>query len=286
MDGNTPGGVVIRGRDVPKAVKKTGMSDGVTTKTFAFLALELTGKIHPSVFVHYDDPASDDDAFLGGPAPKDLGVVQLVIYPVQVTQCGPPTSSLSFPNIIVHETSKKGATQHRTTLVTSEKLPKPRVSVSCQRTGPDLVNFIFKYRPMDVLRANGIAPFPARLKRKASVDLPSALNPSRADAREVGNIPAKLVEKEKTPYTKDGISVGEVGIIQKKLFEEKKKPRAEDIIDLTVEPALRLKAKLRVMERRLVKEEKNPNPSTPQNRKKTKVNTNEPCIPVEIIDLT
>ncbi|KAF7305834.1 hypothetical protein HMN09_00737400 [Mycena chlorophos] len=134
----------------------------------------------------------DDDALrllLPDSISEHLGVIELSFIPIHVGEVVMDPSSARvkkyrLPDVVVHERSKKAVTQ-RVSLgnaAAAEVLPTAEV----HELGPAVVTFRFKYRPLDVLQANGIAPIPtsssSRLgatgKRKAS-DEPSA-NPSTA----------------------------------------------------------------------------------------------------------
>ncbi|KAJ7451852.1 hypothetical protein B0H11DRAFT_2201587, partial [Mycena galericulata] len=130
------------------------------------------GKVAPittslSVFLNTASP--DDDAFLEFSSHEQLGVIDIVICAIEAAvrnvssvPSAPSTNRDFLPELKVHERSKKAVTQQAGEVLTN---PKPRLNVKC---GPDLVTFSFKYRPLDLLQANGIAPPPPRLKRKAS----------------------------------------------------------------------------------------------------------------------
>ncbi|KAJ7020007.1 hypothetical protein C8F04DRAFT_925977, partial [Mycena alexandri] len=159
MDGNSCGGKILYGRTLPSTAVKDGIADGAyAIKPFVFSSLSLT----------------DDDAYLGGGTSnqlQDLGVIELSIHPVRVSMtrhgaANGPSRDLSA--LKVHERSKKAVTQQVTF-----GLARPTQFVHATRAGPDMVTFCFKYRPLDILRANGIAPQGTQLKRKASVEVSS-----------------------------------------------------------------------------------------------------------------
>nr|GAT55875.1 predicted protein [Mycena chlorophos] len=171
-----------------------GVSDGPMLKPFVFSALET----------------SDDDALLAGPAQPDLGLIALKITPIrslgqkQEPNNGPWTT---LAQQTVHERSKKAVTQ-QIGLGEAQYDPegtKPLVTVV--RTGPDIVHFSWKYRPLDVLRANGIAPpapLTANLKRKADADDDADDSDADADANSPGPLPQskKEVKPKKEPAEK------------------------------------------------------------------------------------
>ncbi|KAJ7435846.1 hypothetical protein B0H11DRAFT_2256798 [Mycena galericulata] len=189
-----------------------GVSDGRTVKPFMFSSLELT----------------DDDAFLEFSSHEQLGVIDIVICAIEAAvrnvssvPSAPSTSRDFLPELKVHERSKKAVTQ-QVTLAKPEVLtnPKPRLNVKC---GPDLVTFSFKYRPLDLLQANGITPPPPRLKRKAS----------------------PLPERAPTPE-EDPVDEEELRVLREKLHalearraRQEKKPRVKSeaggLVDLTQE---------------------------------------------------
>ncbi|KAJ7680834.1 Alpha/Beta hydrolase protein [Mycena polygramma] len=177
MDGNSCGGKYIYAQNLPVTAVKEGVSDGTTMRAFMFSSLALT----------------DDDSYLGGNPHPDLGLIELLIYPVRTLPhtrvvVGSATTALS--TLKVHERSKKAVTQ-QIALGESQKLERRHDFVSAQRTGPDLVKFLFKYRPLDILRANGIAPQSSELKRKAE---PAQGQRSQEDV--------KRVKKENKPIVK------------------------------------------------------------------------------------
>ncbi|KAJ7354654.1 hypothetical protein DFH08DRAFT_49488 [Mycena albidolilacea] len=143
MDGTDCGGKTISGRILPQTVCKDGLTDGATLKPFMFSSLSLT----------------DDDAYLGGAFLPDLGVIKLVITPTQVSsnQTRHSGRGSDLSTLKVHERSKKAVTQ-QITLAQAKMLATPITFVTTTPTGPAVVTFLFKYRPIDILRANGIAP--------------------------------------------------------------------------------------------------------------------------------
>ncbi|KAJ6498899.1 hypothetical protein C8R45DRAFT_1093188 [Mycena sanguinolenta] len=155
VDGNDSGALVIRARNLPASAAKLGVTDAISVmmKPFVFSSSELT----------------DDDAFLGGPSCHELGLIELQIHAIKDAQ-QTLTPSIEFctslAKIKVHERSKKAITQ-QISLAEPELLKKPQKILN-YRLGAELVRFSFRYRPADVLRANGIIPSLQQLKRKAS----------------------------------------------------------------------------------------------------------------------
>ncbi|KAJ6508064.1 hypothetical protein DFH09DRAFT_275412 [Mycena vulgaris] len=230
MDGTPCGGSLIRKQFLPKAIEHGGVFEGTSVKPFMFSSLALT----------------DDDTFLGGSSShQELGLISLTIHPIRIKQRNVPARpSSSLAEIKVHERVKKAVTQ-QITLAKPKKLAYPSVFVTSQRTGPDLVQFCFKYRPMAILQANGIAPLPVRPEQKASVEPPRAPPPNLAEpaaktrpARENLNAREfKTVKTEKKPRIKREFEPGSVIDLTQPTKKAKLKPRqpfiSGEIIDLT-----------------------------------------------------
>ncbi|KAJ7680828.1 hypothetical protein DFH06DRAFT_1164302 [Mycena polygramma] len=227
MDGTSSGSKIIY---KPKTTTYKGIEEGVCVKPFMFSSLKLT----------------DDDAFLGGQSLPKLGLIQLVILPVKVMQRNVPAAVYSLSDIKIHERSKKGVTQ-QISVAEPEFHNKPKRQVRSRRTGPNLATFSFRYRPIDVLRANGIAPPLPQLKRKASAELLRAQTPDDdiADAEEekvlrerLRTLEAKRVKKEKKPRVKnetsDAVMVDLTQDSKQKVKMEERQPFIKgEVIDLT-----------------------------------------------------
>ncbi|KAJ7162086.1 hypothetical protein C8R46DRAFT_343278 [Mycena filopes] len=228
VDGNSCGGKIIYGRNLPSTAVKDGVTDGaMAVKPFIFSSLSLT----------------DDDAYLGESSStqlQHLGVIELNIFPVTITPsrrgaaASAPSRDLSA--LKVHERSKKAVTQ-QVTLGKSEVVAKPAHFVNAPRAGPNMVTFCFKYRPLDILRANGIAPqgpTQAQLKRKASTELTAV-----ADSEDVKPKKEKTVaKKEKKPRVKYESSGGVIDLTEDDAPVRRKKVKLEgfvqgQVIDLT-----------------------------------------------------
>ncbi|KAJ7646765.1 hypothetical protein FB45DRAFT_734655 [Roridomyces roridus] len=108
----------------------------------------------------------DDDALLGGPSYEHLGLIELTLHPVQIMSYNVPCNGThNLSNLKVHERSKKAVTQQ---ITLAAPIMQQTNFVQTTRLGADLVTFTFKYRPLDILQANGIAPVSSWLKRKSS----------------------------------------------------------------------------------------------------------------------
>ncbi|KAF7291094.1 hypothetical protein MKEN_01491300 [Mycena kentingensis (nom. inval.)] len=171
IDNHSCGGKIFRQDNVdPSSVMRhvgVTQKDGKKTRSFRFSALETT---------------DDDSVSLQGVS-DNLGVIELRILPVGgIKQKSRSSADVkSLPNLTVHERSKKAITQQVLLgeAMARTKAKSPFVSTA-QPTGPPLAILRFLYRPLDVLRANGIAPRP--LKRKASAELDDS-GPARSRRR-------------------------------------------------------------------------------------------------------
>ncbi|KAF9463929.1 hypothetical protein BDZ94DRAFT_1257779 [Collybia nuda] len=118
---------------------------------------------------------TDDDAFLDTANVKDLGDISLKIFEVlqfHQTETFLP-EGLRVPDGKVHERSKK-ITGHRVGLGPEKSRNPCRRMFVAEKVGSVLVTFLFKYRPIDILRADGIAPTgsstPQKLTGKRKVE--------------------------------------------------------------------------------------------------------------------
>ncbi|KIJ98149.1 hypothetical protein K443DRAFT_681020 [Laccaria amethystina LaAM-08-1] len=134
--------------DRPTTVTRIGVPSSKTTvKPFVFSKVELT----------------DDDNFLA--MPSGIGEIKIVISEISVEK---NTKALSYKAAMqelpqkVHERSKKGIV-HGVSLANDVRRPEDSATVTKTRLR-DLVTFVFKYRPLDVLQANDIAPLPPTKK--------------------------------------------------------------------------------------------------------------------------
>ncbi|KAJ7680813.1 hypothetical protein DFH06DRAFT_429550 [Mycena polygramma] len=190
MDGNDCGGRVLYGPSVACA-RHEGVTDARTVKQFTFSPLTLT----------------DDDAFLGdSPKHQKLGLIEVAIYPVEIfgfVQVMSNSSPYNLPDIKLHERSKKSV-NHQIKLAEPKLLPVPQNAVSHRIIGPPLVTFVFRYRPLDILQASGIAPPPPQPKRKLTVAFPRELpsDDDLSDDDEIRALRAKLTALEAKRATK------------------------------------------------------------------------------------
>ncbi|KAF7376577.1 hypothetical protein MSAN_00074100 [Mycena sanguinolenta] len=160
MDGIECGGRVLACPGAAIA-KHEGITDTTTVRRFVFSSLTVT----------------DDDTFLTElPSHQKLGCIEVAIYPIQIFGYVPTVSNSStLSEIKIHERSKKAVTQ-QIRVAEPRMLLAPQAALAHRFTGPPIVTFVFKYRPIDFLRANGIAPPlppPPQRKRKLPVESPA-----------------------------------------------------------------------------------------------------------------
>ncbi|KAJ7451850.1 hypothetical protein B0H11DRAFT_1877124 [Mycena galericulata] len=197
VDGRECGGIVLHAPSL-ECVKMEGVTGATTVRQFTFSSLTLT----------------DDDSFLGNLVGNEkLGLIEVSIYPIQVTGYVPMPSAPELPEIKIHERSSKSAGTQQVKLAEPKLLPAPRPAVTSRFLGPAYVTFVFKYRPLDILQANGIAAPPPRqlvaspgltrpnlkpirrqFKRKRSAELQTSSTPDedQSDAEEIRILREKL----------------------------------------------------------------------------------------------
>lgn len=145
IDNMDCGGIVMREVEVPDLVYcKQGFKTSTTTiKHFLFAPLELT----------------DDDKFLDTSPPLGLGDIVLSIYRIEITSIRDRVPSAPPQEQQVHERTKK-ATVHRVKLGTEQTCASTRIFFGKHLDEHPIATFVFKYRPLDVLQANGIVSAP------------------------------------------------------------------------------------------------------------------------------
>ncbi|KAF8650047.1 hypothetical protein AX16_005437 [Volvariella volvacea WC 439] len=119
---------------------------------------------------------TDDDTYLDRPIAQEIGEIRLVIHEaelvnVRVEEAGRgQVARRDAPDGVLHERSKKGL-GHCTKLGASQ--PIPRRTVYMSRSVRVIARFIFRYRPVEILRANGIVSLenPNRKRALGEVDL-------------------------------------------------------------------------------------------------------------------
>ncbi|KAF7376572.1 hypothetical protein MSAN_00073500 [Mycena sanguinolenta] len=171
-------------------------TSGSTVSPFKFSPVNLT----------------DDDAFLDSSGHKDLGLIRVEIW--TINQAG--TKSYGKVDAAVeskiHERTKKGSS-HQIKFAKEEVQPLRSAAIVEYLENSPLVTFTFKYRSIDVLRAEGIAPS----KRKIS--------PGSSTSEDKG---PKRVKKEVGQPFESKVKPGEIIDLTRS-----DTPVATEIIDLT-----------------------------------------------------
>ncbi|KAF7322065.1 hypothetical protein MKEN_00729600 [Mycena kentingensis (nom. inval.)] len=148
VDGTYCGATFLRDTVILPAVRTV---DGVFSETelepFQFSSLKI----------------SDDDSLLLQESTNltNLGCIEIHFFRVTI---GARTTSTArkLPALELHEQTKKAVTQQ---VQLAKAIPAEEKFYHVVRQGPCILKFVFRYRPIDVLRANGIAP---PLERSAS----------------------------------------------------------------------------------------------------------------------
>ncbi|KAJ7019996.1 hypothetical protein C8F04DRAFT_1051258 [Mycena alexandri] len=152
VDGNNCDGQILAQKRRPTSTAMGGMNETTTSvRPFVFGALDIT-----------DDETVADLAY----PDEGLGTIDLEIWRVDKNDAGPSTwRNLAIPAPKkIHERSKKAVTQR---IGFSDSVDRPPAKVVSCRWTERLVTFSFKYRQLDLLRADGIAPPLRKGKRKA-----------------------------------------------------------------------------------------------------------------------
>ncbi|KAH7921593.1 hypothetical protein BV22DRAFT_1132141 [Leucogyrophana mollusca] len=125
-------------------------TSGSSGRPFTFSNLQLT----------------DDDVYLKS-APARLGEIELTVWPVAPISLAPWAPIQSGNNQIVHERAKK-AYSHCVGFGNEVALPYVRTLTTRPISAKPFATFVFRYRPLDRLIADGIAP-PLRRADKRTV---------------------------------------------------------------------------------------------------------------------
>ncbi|KAG1863447.1 hypothetical protein C8R48DRAFT_203529 [Suillus tomentosus] len=150
-------------------------------RPLTFSRLQLTGQFYLVQTIRLQKDAHiliDEDQHLNS-AHADLGEISLAIWPVSVIGRGYRKNTVSAKGTIVHERSKK-ASSHCVGFGEEIRVP-PQQVINVARVGiTPTATFVFRYRPLDRLVADGIAPPPMQpswgTKREAPVDVPESEN--------------------------------------------------------------------------------------------------------------
>ncbi|KAJ7500214.1 hypothetical protein B0H11DRAFT_1996658, partial [Mycena galericulata] len=141
---------------------------GNPTFSTAFRSSVVVSELTRRPLLFSKQALTDDDEYLNASISPHLGTIRLRIIHVRITGHSPPgpLDQVKCETPILHEKSKKavghsvqfGAEYQTNSLNT--------VTKTC--LVKELVTFVFKYRPIELLQAEGIAPPPVREKRAVS----------------------------------------------------------------------------------------------------------------------
>ncbi|KAJ7486393.1 hypothetical protein B0H11DRAFT_1913674 [Mycena galericulata] len=177
---------------------------------------------------------TDDDEYLNASISPHLGTIRLRIIHVRITGHSPPgpLDQVKCETPILHEKSKKavghsvqfGAEYQTNSLNT--------VTKTC--LVKELVTFVFKYRPIELLQAEGIAPPPVREKRAVSptdvLDLTLDVDEDDEDEAKIKKLEAELgALKNKRKKVKREPS----DVVKKEIKSEAPIFKPGEVIDLT-----------------------------------------------------
>ncbi|KAF7315886.1 hypothetical protein MIND_00105200 [Mycena indigotica] len=200
-----------------------------------FVGVQREATIEPFMFGTLT--LSDDDALLATePNLADLGVIELKVTPVLLGKIiARREAPVVLPSLNIHERSKKVVTQQ--VRLGAPKKIAPRGVQKCTIIGPDLVTFRFKYRPMEILRASGIAP---ALKRKTSAP-PSRSESAHAEPEQAGDGDSDVDQLE-VKRLEEQLLAAKARVAAKKLDKKPRIKRESGItsIDLTQPAAKRV----------------------------------------------
>jgi len=146
----------------------------------------------PMVFSALD--STDDDLYLYSDSSRQLGEIRLEIWSVEIGEELIVTDV--FPGVgkgKIHERSKK-AIAHQIKLGDEQLFQEPPIGVETTRVA-HLATFVFKYRSIDLLRANGIVPPEPRAEGKRKANAVES-DEEDADAKELKALRKKISEIE------------------------------------------------------------------------------------------
>ncbi|KAJ4477516.1 hypothetical protein J3R30DRAFT_3486766 [Lentinula aciculospora] len=184
IDGNKCGGkVLIKKNGV--ATKRGFRTSLTSSKPFIFSDLKMT---------------DDEDPFALG-MPGNIGEIELRIQYFPLSGQRTPYKVKSLPAEQTYNEKAKKGIDHQTRFGDIVFNERPVSSLHGKHIGKVFLKFLFRYRPLDVLRAHGIAPparndLPRPSKRPRSPAM-EGVNPSIAEIIEISDedTPQKEIEK-------------------------------------------------------------------------------------------
>lgn len=140
IDGSKVGGKICSRNGSQLLTQDNTITSSTTTRPLLFAPIQLT----------------DDDSYLESDGIKDLGDIVLCMVHVEAKGKREPTTKKLPIDEKIHERSKK-ALVHRATFG-EEIMRWKKIRVTKTKNIARLATFKFRYRSIDVLRADGIAP--------------------------------------------------------------------------------------------------------------------------------
>ncbi|KAJ7483537.1 hypothetical protein FB451DRAFT_107859 [Mycena latifolia] len=173
---------------------------------------------------------TDDDAYLNAAISPDFGTIKVVLAHVKPLIEKPGKMQQAFEPQILHERSKKSighTIQFGPAFHSRNRLKKSGGLIK------ELVTFIFKYRPIELLRAEGIAPPAPREERAVTpvdvLDLTMDVDTDDDADAEIKKLEARLgLLKDR----KKGVK-RESGEVKKEIKSEEPIFKPGEVIDLT-----------------------------------------------------
>ncbi|KAJ7879615.1 hypothetical protein B0H14DRAFT_2709462 [Mycena olivaceomarginata] len=190
VDGIECAGEIILGPNREATISGRRTS-GSTVSPFKFSPLNLTGTVFLTIKEIRQGNSLDDDEFLESAGHKDVGLIRVEIWTINMAGTKPYSNIAPVEESKIHERSKKGGT-HQIKPVFDEEIvqvPRSAAIVEYLERSP-LVTFTFKYRSIDLLRADNIAP---KYKRKASPSSSETKNPKRVK-KEANSTPGEIID--------------------------------------------------------------------------------------------
>ncbi|KAJ6498805.1 hypothetical protein C8R45DRAFT_95513 [Mycena sanguinolenta] len=175
VDGHNCDGQILARKLRPTSTYMSGLNERLSVRPFIFNSMEITE----------DDTVPDPD--------PGLGTIVLEIWKVEKNDAGPSNwAGVAAPvSKKIVESSKKAVTLQIGFCDSIDR--QPVKFVSCRWT-ERIVTFSFKYRPLDLLRANGIAPPLDKRKQKASPAECAMSDEDDSDADEARQLETRLNE--------------------------------------------------------------------------------------------
>ncbi|KAJ7157606.1 hypothetical protein C8R43DRAFT_997120 [Mycena crocata] len=137
---------------------------------------------------------TDNDEYLNAPVSPDLGTIQVLLSHVRNQPTHAPLYKDAWQPQTLHERSKK-AIGHTVHFGAEYQQTRSRRPYHAARVVKNLVTFVFKYRPIGLLRAQGIAPPEVREDRAVSpVDVLDLTLVNDDDEEDVVDVEIKKLE--------------------------------------------------------------------------------------------